>query len=152
MNNALESETLWNITARDTLRKEMRKKKVSLGELARRLNELGVSETKASIANKISRGTFSARFMLQVLHVLDSKTIPLSGLPSQESQEIGGRLIKEPEWNMGTTNFSWEENHEFKFNSFDQEWYIKVGEKDESSGKGFNVVSLFTGAGGLDLG
>jgi len=39
--------------------------------MALELNQLGIEETKSSIDSKISRGTFSAAFLLQCLYVLD---------------------------------------------------------------------------------
>jgi hypothetical protein len=44
-------------------------------KLAELLEDIGVIETKASIDNKISRGTFSAAFLLQSLEVIGCKTL-----------------------------------------------------------------------------
>jgi hypothetical protein len=46
-------------------------------ELARRLNEMGGRETKASIANKLSRGQFSALFLIAALRALGIERIDL---------------------------------------------------------------------------
>ena len=40
-----------------------------------RLAALGVPESEQSIANKISRGSFSAMFMIQCLDAIDCKTL-----------------------------------------------------------------------------
>ena len=41
-------------------------------DLAERLESIGVHENSQNLSNKIARGSFSAVFMLQVLHVLGS--------------------------------------------------------------------------------
>jgi hypothetical protein len=46
-------------------------------ELAERLKKHGVKETEASIANKISRGTFSATFLLASLVAIGAETVRL---------------------------------------------------------------------------
>ena len=46
-------------------------------ELAERLETCGLKETEASIANKISRGTFSATFLLATLKAIEADTIRL---------------------------------------------------------------------------
>lgn len=48
----------------------MVKRGVTNDELSKRLNAIGVTETKSSVSNKISRGTFSAAFLNQCLFVL----------------------------------------------------------------------------------
>ena len=46
------------------------KRAVSNAELAILLKEFGIDETKASIDSKISRGTFSAAFLIQCLNAM----------------------------------------------------------------------------------
>ena len=45
-----------------------------------RLSKLGLSETKASIANKISRGTFSASFLLASLKAIGCQNVRVEDL------------------------------------------------------------------------
>jgi hypothetical protein len=52
---------------------ELKRADVTYEELARSLNEKGWEETKASIANKLSRGAFTATFGLHLLKS-DAKT------------------------------------------------------------------------------
>ena len=47
-------------------------------ELAERLESLGFSETKASIASKLGRGSFSASFMVATLRAIGKETISLN--------------------------------------------------------------------------
>jgi uncharacterized protein DUF6471 len=49
-------------------------------ELAERLKKHGLKETGASIANKISRGTFSATFLLASLKAIEADTLRLEDI------------------------------------------------------------------------
>lgn len=60
----------WNEHSKRLLKAELIKRGISHEELANRLKECGISETKSSIDSKISRGTFSAAFLMQCLHVI----------------------------------------------------------------------------------
>lgn len=57
----------WNNKAKRLLKSELIKKGITNSELAVLLNSFGANESKSSIDSKISRGTFSAGFMLQCL-------------------------------------------------------------------------------------
>lgn len=67
----------WNNKAKRLLKSELIKKGVSNSELADLLNSIGVNESKSSIDSKISRGTFSAGFMLQCLTAMGCTKIIL---------------------------------------------------------------------------
>jgi len=58
--------TDWNDKVKRLLKSELIKRGISNAELALRLNEVGLEETKSSIDSKISRGTFSAGFFYNV--------------------------------------------------------------------------------------
>lgn len=60
----------WNDHSKRLLKAELIKRGISHEELATRLQEIGMNETKSSIDSKISRGTFSASFLMQCLHVI----------------------------------------------------------------------------------
>jgi hypothetical protein len=59
------------------LKAELKRAGVTYEELAERLKKHGQGKTKASIANKLSRGTFSAVFFLATLAALGFTNIPL---------------------------------------------------------------------------
>jgi hypothetical protein len=59
---------------------ELKRRRVSYEELARRLNEIGGQETKASIANKLSRGQFSAIFFIDTLRAIEIKKVDLDDI------------------------------------------------------------------------
>jgi hypothetical protein len=60
----------WNEHTKRLLKAELVKRGITNEELASRLQEIGLNETKSSISSKISRGTFSASFLMQCLHVI----------------------------------------------------------------------------------
>lgn len=73
----------WNDKAKRLLKSELVKRGVSNSDLALMLNEIGVEETKASIDSKISRGKFSACFLLQCLTVIGCHKIEIEDYESQ---------------------------------------------------------------------
>jgi len=60
----------WDDKAKRLLKSELIKRGVGNLDLVELLREIGVEETKASIDSKISRGSFSATFLLQCLSVI----------------------------------------------------------------------------------
>jgi hypothetical protein len=62
------------------LKAELKRRNVTYEELARRLNEFGSRETKASIANKLSRGQFSAIFFIDTLRAIGIGKVDLEDL------------------------------------------------------------------------
>ncbi len=67
----------WEDRAKRFLKAELARAGVGYRELAERLEKHGLKETEASIANKISRGTFSATFLLASLKAIEADTIRL---------------------------------------------------------------------------
>ncbi|TNE42730.1 MAG: hypothetical protein EP347_00205 [Alphaproteobacteria bacterium] len=64
--------------AKNILKAELKRHSVSYKQLAEMLADVGVSETDRNIANKISRGGFSAAFFLQCLTVIGCKTVTIA--------------------------------------------------------------------------
>jgi len=67
----------WEERASRYLKAELKRADVTYEELAERLKKHGQDETKASIAAKLGRGTFSAVFFLTSLSALGLTNIPL---------------------------------------------------------------------------
>jgi hypothetical protein len=65
---------------RQFLKAELKRRSVTYEELARRLNQLGANETKASVANKISRGQFSAIFFVDTLRAIGMEKVDLDDI------------------------------------------------------------------------
>lgn len=76
--------TDWNNVVKRIIKSELVKKGMSNNDLATLLNETGCQETKASIDSKLSRGTFSASFLLQSLYVLGCHKIEIEDYDNQE--------------------------------------------------------------------
>lgn len=73
----------WDDKAKRLLKSELVKRGVSNGDLVLLLNEIGVEETKGSIDSKISRGSFSATFLLQCLSVIGCHKMEIEDYESQ---------------------------------------------------------------------
>ncbi len=70
-------ETNWSEVAKTTLKAELKRKNVSYRELAERLTAMGSPDSERNIANKISRGGFTAAFFLQCLKAIGASTLRL---------------------------------------------------------------------------
>lgn len=73
----MESENEIAIRAKQYVKAELKRAGVTYEELAKRLSETGMKESKASIASKLSRGHFSATFFLAALKAVDCQTVRL---------------------------------------------------------------------------
>ena len=69
--------TDWNAEARRVLRCELARRDVGYKRLAQLLERIGVEETQSSIANKLSRGTFSFAFFLQCMAAIGKPTVEI---------------------------------------------------------------------------
>ena len=67
----------WPAHAKGLLKAELKRRNVGYRELAEKLGEVGVHESERNIANKISRGAFSAVFFLQCLKAVGATDIRL---------------------------------------------------------------------------
>ena len=61
--------------AKNLLRGELRRKGVTSSQLAEKLAAIGVQETERNLNNKISRGGFTAAFLLQCLEAIGASEI-----------------------------------------------------------------------------
>ena len=60
----MSAELEWVERTKRFMKAELKRQDVTYEELARRLTEMGIEETKASVASKLSRGGFTAAFFL----------------------------------------------------------------------------------------
>ena len=70
----------WEERAKRFLKAELKRADVSYRELADRLKKHGVEETEASIASKLSRGTFAATFFLAALVAIGCEAVTLEDI------------------------------------------------------------------------
>lgn len=62
------------------IKAEMKRAGVTYAELAKRLEAHGLKETEASIANKLSRGTIAATFLLATVSALEMEGVRLEDI------------------------------------------------------------------------
>ena len=73
----METELDWTEYAKGLLKAELKRRGLSYRDLAEKLGALGIHETDRNIANKISRGGFTAVFMLQCLKAMGARELRL---------------------------------------------------------------------------
>ena len=64
--------------AKNLLKGELKRRGLSYKDLAEKLTAIGVSENERNLNNKISRGGFSAAFLLQCLEAIGVKDLRTS--------------------------------------------------------------------------
>ena len=69
--------TDWEEKAKGIIRGEMGRRGVTYAQLVERLREIGVDENERNLRNKVSRGKFTAGFLLQCLTAVGADRIPL---------------------------------------------------------------------------
>lgn len=67
----------WESKVKGLLKAELKRRDVTYQQLAEKLAAIGVTETPENIANKISRGKFSAVFLVQCLEAIGCQMLRL---------------------------------------------------------------------------
>lgn len=67
----------YEMKAKNLLKGELKRRGVTYAQLAEKLAAIGVKETDRNLNNKISRGGFTAAFLIQCLEVIGCKTLHL---------------------------------------------------------------------------
>ena len=65
----------WERRVQTLLKVELAKRSLTYKQLSEKLAEIGVQESEPNIRNKLSRGTFSAVFLIQCLAAMGVKTM-----------------------------------------------------------------------------
>ena len=73
----MPTQSEWETKAANLLKAELKRKGVTYAQLVEKLDAIGISEKEVNVANKLSRGKFSAAFMLQCLNAVGSSTLHL---------------------------------------------------------------------------
>ena len=73
----MPTQNEWEAMASGILKAELKRKGVTYAQLVERLAEIGINEKEVNVANKLSRGKFSAAFMLQCLKAVGSSHLHL---------------------------------------------------------------------------
>lgn len=90
-NNDVKSLPDWAREAKGILRAELERRGVTYKKLARLMLDVQIHETERSLANKISRGSFSFVFFLQVMRVLGVSSVSLAPTDAGSSALIPGQ-------------------------------------------------------------
>lgn len=72
------TDEVWQAKARNLIKGQIKLRGFSYKEVVERLEKIGVKETEQNIANKLSRGGFSAVFLLQVMKAIECRNISIS--------------------------------------------------------------------------
>ena len=67
----------WETKAANLLKAELKRKGVTYSQLVEKLGDIGVDEKEVNIRNKLSRGKFTAAFLLQCMTAINSNTVHL---------------------------------------------------------------------------
>jgi hypothetical protein len=74
----MKSDDDWAKQVKGIMKGELKRRGVTYQQLSDALKAAGVDESPENIANKISRGKFTAVFMVQCLEVIGCKTVALA--------------------------------------------------------------------------
>jgi len=74
----MATDTDWQTKVKGLLKAELKRRNIGYRELAERLGAMGVHDSERNIANKISRGGFTAVFLVQCLEAIGAQSLRLS--------------------------------------------------------------------------
>jgi hypothetical protein len=69
--------TDWNARAANLLKSELKRSGVTYSQLVDKLAKIGVEEKEANVRNKLSRGAFTAAYLIQCLEAIGVKEMRL---------------------------------------------------------------------------
>lgn len=75
--NDMPERTDWEEKAKGLLRAEMARRGVTYAQLVDRLAAIGIEDNERNLRNKVSRGKFTAGFLLQCLSAMGSSSLHL---------------------------------------------------------------------------
>ena len=71
------SDTVWEAKVKGLLKGELKRRNVSYGQLVEKLAAIGVVDSEPNIRNKLSRGKFTAVFLIQCLEAIGTSSLRL---------------------------------------------------------------------------
>ena len=69
----------WEDQAKGLLKSELKRRNVSYAQLVDKLAEIGVVDSEPNVRNKLSRGKFTAVFLLQCLEAVGCPSVRVVG-------------------------------------------------------------------------
>jgi Domain of unknown function (DUF6471) len=73
----MKTQKDWEDQAKGLLKAELKRRNVSYAQLVDKLAEFGVMDSEPNVRNKLSRGKFTAVFLLQCLTAIGSTSLRL---------------------------------------------------------------------------
>lgn len=70
-------DTVWEAKVKGLLKGELKRRNVSYGQLVEKLAAIGVVDSEPNIRNKLSRGKFTAVFLIQCLEAIGASSLRL---------------------------------------------------------------------------
>ncbi|NJL14211.1 MAG: hypothetical protein HC913_15180 [Microscillaceae bacterium] len=136
----------WNSLTKDALKQVLISKGISYDQLLDYLAAIGIEETRSSIESKLSRGTFSAKFLFQCLTAIGCNQISIPKIDSETN--IISRVSEQNDGKAYSKS-----NLKTYFNLKNKKMYVNINSIIQMEAKeALNVISLFSGSGGLDIG
>ena len=71
------ADTEWDARVKGLLKAELKRQNVSYAQLVDKLAAIGVVDSEPNIRNKLSRGKFTAVFLLQCLEAIGASSLRL---------------------------------------------------------------------------
>jgi len=68
----------WEDQVKGLLKAELKRRNVSYAELCGKLADIGVMDSEPNVRNKLSRGKFTAVFLIQCLEAIGASSLRLS--------------------------------------------------------------------------
>jgi hypothetical protein len=72
------ADTEWEAKVKGLLKAELKRRNVSYAQLVDKLAAIGVVDSEPNIRNKLSRGKFTAVFLVQCLEAIGAQSLRLS--------------------------------------------------------------------------
>lgn len=73
----MAEKTDWEMRAANLLKAELKRKGVTYAQLVEKLAAIGIDEKEANVRNKLSRGKFTAAYLLQCLVAIETTDMRL---------------------------------------------------------------------------
>ncbi|MEZ5934887.1 MAG: DUF6471 domain-containing protein [Alphaproteobacteria bacterium] len=73
----MKTDAEWRDQTKGLLKSELKRRNMTYEQLAEKLASVGVQDSASNIKNKVSRGSFTAVFMIQYLEAIDCKSLTI---------------------------------------------------------------------------
>lgn len=74
----MATDKVWEDKVKGLLKAELKRRGVSYAQLVGKLADIGVMDSEPNIRNKLSRGKFTAVFLIQCLEAIGASSLRLS--------------------------------------------------------------------------